>query len=412
MEDDGTDALDDIDLTKGLSMKSSSVPQNDTSAQRSTSGQTPISPTTSTSAWPKLSPDQALASKETEPAQTSAGEWTEHDHGLHVPTHREHDSSETAGILRGKKSLAKLDTSVGSYSPVKGVAFNKEAANKPQSKKVYAKTPAIDKEEAASLKLKQPQMKVGMGQPIKQLAIKIRERITGIDERTREARKKARKASIDAKALAKEVKASDNADSPVSKIIHKVKSVSSKAHLRDDGASSADVGKSSKTAVGSDRPKTSKWWPEWQKQTNKGSLDLSDQDEKSLQNKSQKALQAFDKQLPTTSKPYHKIDRTVRYPPRPWPVPSTSGPAGHLAHQDMFYHPDMKPGDPLEKFFYVNKRGHLTPLLLDSRGRPIRFANHSENSSTASNWGRGLQSFVNDFGQNPKKVCRRAESCF
>lgn len=58
----------------------------------------------------------------------------------------------------------------------------------------------------------------------------------------------------------------------------------------------------------------------------------------------------------------------------------------------------MKPGDDLTEKFYVSRRsGNLTPLLLDEKKRPVRFAGHSSDSSTASNWARGTVSKVEDI---------------
>ena len=248
-------------------------------------------------------------------------------------------------------------------------------------------------------------MKVGMWPPIERAALKLREKITGVDERTREARRKARQASVDAKALHNEV--SGVHAGPVAKIIHKAKSFSM-LHKQDGAESvpkSAEL--SDNAALEADR-KRSRWWPDWNQKTHKGSLDLSDDDEKARQERTQRALQAFDKQTPIKSKPYWGIDRTVRYPPRPWPMPSSSGPVGHHAHGDIFYHPDMKRDDPLEKFFYVNSFGLLTPLLKDDNGRPIRSTTRSGDSSTASNWGEMLESVVSNVGRTVIKVSQSA----
>lgn len=322
--------------------------------------------------------------------------------GPHVPKHREHDGSEAASILRGKKSLPKLDTSTSTFTP-KRPTFEAVALEKPHSNTKLPLTPwLVEGKEGDRLKVKRKPMKVGMWPPIERLGVKLREKITGVDERTREAQQKARKASVDAKALHKEV--SGAPAGPMSKIVHKAKSITLLARNKEHDESANGGGGESSNAADEGGRKRSKWWSDWQQKTTKNSVDLSDEDEKSLQRKSQKALHAMDKRQEPKGRSWYGIHRTADYPPRPWPVPTSSGPVGSQGHSEMFYHPDLKHGEPLEKYFYVDKFGRLTPYLKDSQGRPIKSSNHSENTSTASNWGERVETAVNNVGRTFKKV--------
>jgi len=278
--------------------------------------------------------------------------------------------------------------------------FDDAAIQKPHSRKKYPTTPGVDGEEAIGLKLKKKPLKVGMGQPIKQLAVKVRDMVTGIDDREREAQLKARRASADAKALHKEVTAPP---SGISKMLHKMKSIST-LRKQDDVEPVANTTESSKAASGRTR---TQWWPDWRQKSSKGSVDLSDEDEKSRQKMSQKALQSFKDRGSTTAKrPFRGVDWTRDYPPRPWDDPKSSGPVGHSSTMSMFYHPDMKPGDDLTEKFYVSRTSNkLTPILLDKRDRPIRSSKHSANSSTATNWAKHTVSKVDDIvGRSLMKV--------
>jgi len=359
-------------------------------------GTSPISPKTTTN------PLKA------HPIQSQGGQILEGP-GPHIPKHREHQGSATSGILRSQNSLAKLDTTMDTTG-TKRPTFDDAAINKPRSDKAYPTTPYEKEKEGSKLKLKQKPLKVGMGQPIKQLAVKIRGKITGKDERAREAQLKARQASADAKALHEEV---TGAPTGMSKMLQKVKSISI-LRKHDDDEPVANTREASATAVENARRTRSQWWPDWRQKSSKHSADLSDDDAKSRQRKIHQALQSFALQArgsTTAKKPFNSIDYARDYPDRPWDVPKSSGPVGHRTAEEMYYHPDMRPGDDLSEKFYVSG-STLTPLLLDEKGRPIRFAGHSSESSTATNWARGTVSKVEDIaGRTLMKVSQQYYTC-
>lgn len=171
-----------------------------------------------------ISPKTLTHPLKSHPIQPQGGQILEGP-GPHIPKHREHKDSETSGILRSQKSLAKLDTTMDTASP-KRPTFDDAAINKPRSNKEYPTTPYEKEKEGAKLKMKQKPLKVGMGQPIKQLAVKLRGKITGVDERAREAQSKARQASADAQALHEEVTGKPTG---MSKMLQKVQIVSDTA---------------------------------------------------------------------------------------------------------------------------------------------------------------------------------------